>query len=117
MGYTFHTVFNQELERIPILIHIKVPRMNLRNYMSNVTCHIKLLTLLQLKYDLLKMIIAIQYGHDYQWPPRALLLLSHALILKQQYLLDEVRCGKLDLARLKRHLCLLKSESWKPLGG
>ena len=57
MCNSLHAIFNQELVSIPILVHVEITCMYLRNDVFNIECTIELLALLKFKYHFLQMIV------------------------------------------------------------
>jgi hypothetical protein len=58
MSYTFHTVFNKELESVAILVHIKVSCMYFGNNVLDVESGVELWAFFQLKNNFLQVIVA-----------------------------------------------------------
>ena len=58
MSYTFHTVFNKELEGVAILVHIKVSCMYFGNNVLDVESSVELWAFFQLKNNFLQVIVA-----------------------------------------------------------
>ncbi len=95
---SLHAVLDQELERVPVLIHVEVASMYFGDYMLDIESHTELWTLLKLKDDLLEVVIAWQHCHY----GRIVFLafgdhLCDDLLFEGQYLLDEFSSLKLEL--------------------
>lgn len=88
MRHALHAVFNQELESIPVLIHVEISCTNFSYDMLDITYCRKLLTFFKLENDLFEMVVTRKHGHNYfVW----------LIFSKLQDLLNEFNRGKLDL--------------------
>jgi hypothetical protein len=95
---SLHAVLDQELERVPVLVHVEVASVHFGDYMLDIESRTELWTLLKLEDDLLEVVIAWQHCHY----GRIVLLalgnhLCDDLLFKGQYLLDEFSSLKLEL--------------------
>jgi hypothetical protein len=57
MGYSFHAVFNEELESVSVFVHVEVACINLSYDMLDIKCSIKLGGFFQLKNYFLQVIV------------------------------------------------------------
>jgi len=57
MSDSFHAVLNEELESVPVLVHVEVPCMNLSNDVPDIAGSIELIALFKLEYHLLQVIV------------------------------------------------------------
>jgi superfamily II DNA or RNA helicase len=64
MGYSFHAVFNEELESVSVFVHVEVACINFGYDMLDIECSIKLGGFFQLKNYFLQVIVRRKNSHD-----------------------------------------------------
>jgi len=60
MCHTFHTIFNQKLESVSVLVHIEISSTHLSYNVLDIESSIELWTLFELENNLLQMIVTWQ---------------------------------------------------------